>query len=86
MAILDDIITKENRPGLRGSPLEADSVRIIFQRNADFFRVSRGCTDYKVKARINASKATTFTELRSAVEQCQSAHQRYMDKLRARHA
>ncbi len=83
MAILDDIITKENRPGLIGSPLEAGSVHMIYLKNDSFFRCARGVADWKVGARIKASKATTFAELREAVDQCLKATERRLDRVYA---
>ncbi len=86
MGILDDIITKENRPHLVGSPEEGHAVHTIYNRNVDFFHVSRGCRDYLAGARIKASKATTFTALREAVDARQKAHKRFIDAIYARYA
>ncbi len=84
MAILDDIITKENRPHLVGSPEEHNAVRTIVRNNQDYFRASRGCRDYLVGARVKASKANTFVELREAIDVRIAAHKRYVDAVMAR--
>ena len=83
MAILDDITTKENRLGLRGSPLEAGTVKMIYRKHDSFFRCARGVSDWKIRARIKASKSTTFAELREAVELCLKATERRLAKVRA---
>ncbi len=85
MAIMDDILTKEARKGLVGSPLEAGSVHMIYLKHDSFFRVERKCKDFKVGARIKASKAQTFEELRAAVEQCQAVEAKYVADIYAKH-